>query len=246
VLPYQLFTLKIASNKTMSFLNYREGRYFIMDSLKQLENAINNQELTKKYYSQLDDLLTSKKILKDYLKEATTWSTYGGFHNNGVYTPDGTINVSGENNRKESVPYHFANFLNESDDWSRLNLAAVNMIMSEFRKNVIGNCDEITNMIQYMMAVLGLPSYNIIVGNLKSGLYTKSPVHEDIMFLIPTKTLEDAEKIFGSLIKYENAISPLYPSETQIRKVLDPIKWLQIALPHNYESKYVFKWKDLK
>jgi len=39
VLPYQLFTLKIASNKTMSFLNYREGRYFIMDSLKQLENG---------------------------------------------------------------------------------------------------------------------------------------------------------------------------------------------------------------
>jgi len=84
------------------------------------------------------------------------------------------------------------------------------------------------------------------VGNLKQGLYTQNPVHEDIMISILDITLKNAEEKFGKLMKYENAISPLYPNETQIKKVLDPIKWVQIALPYDYQSKYVFKWKDLK
>ena len=245
VLPYPLFTLKIKSNGKIGSLDKEAtNRYFISDSSKQLESAIKNQEFAEKYYNKLEDILTSKNTLNSYLKKATTWSTksYQGFENNGVYTPDGT---RGEKNSAKSVPYQFAKFLSKSDDWSKLNLAAVNMIMTKFKKSVVGDCTETTTTIQYMTYVLGLPSYGLIVGNLKREFYTKNPVHEDIIISIPDTTLKNAEKKFGKLMKYENAISPFYPNETQIKKVLNPIRGVYIALPQNY-SKYVFKWGNLR
>lgn len=234
VLPYQLFVVEITSKGKITFLDENgTNEVFVSDSSDQLKNAINNQELAEEYYNKLEDILTSKNTLNNYLKKATTWSTevYQGFQNNGVYTPDGTI---GEKNSANSVPYQFAKFLSKSNDWSRLNLAAVNMIMSKFKKNVVGDCTETTTTIQYMMYVLGLPSYNIIVGNFKRGFYTKNPAHADIIISIPDTTLKNAEKKFGKLIRYENAISPFYPNETQINKVLDPITIVKILLPADY------------
>lgn len=151
VLPYQLFTLKITSGGKITSIDTKiSDRGFINDSSKQLESAIDNQEFAEKYYHKLEDILTSKNTLNSYLKKATTWSTekHQGFKNNGVYTPDGT---KGEKNSANSVPYQFAKFLSNSDDWSKLNLVAVNMIMSKFKKNVVGDCNETTSIIQYNM-----------------------------------------------------------------------------------------------
>ena len=229
VLPYQLFTLKITSKgKITSVYTKTSDWSFINDSSKQLENAINNQKLTEKYYNKLEYILTSKNTLNSYLKKATTWLINGpGFNDNGVYVPDGN---RGEKNSAKSIPYQFAKFLSKSDDWSKLNLAAVNMIMSKYRSKVKGDCNEHTNMVQHMMYVLGLPSYGIHVARSKySG---KS--HRDIMISIPNTTLKNAEKKFGKLMKYENAISLFYTSETQINKVLDPITVVNIVLPADY------------
>ena len=232
-LPYQLFVVKITSKGKIGFLDKEAtNTYFISDSSDQLKNAINNQELAEKYYNKLEEILTNKNTLNNYLKKATTWSTeeYQNFGNNGYYVPDGT---AGEKNSSKSVPYQFAKFLSKSNDWSKLNLATVNMIMSKFRKNLKGDCTEGTGMIQYMMSVLGLPSYDIFIGKFKPG-YASSPRHEDIMIPIPDVTLKNAERKFGELMKYENAISPFYPNETQINKVLDPITIVKILLPADY------------
>lgn len=233
VLPYQLFVVEITSKgKITSLDKHGTNKVFVSDSSDQLKNAINNQELAEKYYNKLEEILTNKNTLNNYLKKATTWSTevYQNFGNNGYYVPDGIV---GEKNSAKSVPYQFAKFLSKSDDWSKLNLAAVNMIMSKFRKNIRGDCTEGTDMIQHMMYVLGLPSYKIFIGNFKLG-YASDPRHEDIMISIPDATLENAEKKFGKLIKYENAISPFYPNETQIKKVLNPIAGVNIILPGDY------------
>jgi len=233
VLPYQLFVVEITSKGKITSLDENgTNRVFVSDSSDQLKNAINNQELAEKYYNKLEEILTNKNTLNNYLKKATTWSTevYQNFGNNGYYVPDGTV---GEKNSAKSVPYQFAKFLSKSDDWSKLNLAAVNMIMSKFRKNIKGDCTEGTDMIQYMMHVLGLPSYKIIIGNFKPG-YASDPQHGDIMISIPDATLENAEKKFGKLIGYENAISPFYPNETQINKMFDPITIVKILLPADY------------
>ena len=233
VLPYQLFVVEITSKGKITSLDKNgTNKVFVSDSSDQLKNAINNQELAEKYYNKLEEILTNKNTLNNYLKKATTWSTevYQNFGNNGYYVPDGTV---GEKNSAKSVPYQFAKFLSKSNDWSRLNLAAVNMIMNKFRKNIRGDCTEGTDMIQYMMYVLGLPTYKIIIGNFKLG-YASSLQHGDIMIPIPDATLENAEKRFGKLIKYENAISPFYPNETQINKVLDPITIVKILLPADY------------
>lgn len=233
VLPYQLFVVEITSKGKITSLDKNgTNKVFVSDSSDQLKNAINNQELAEKYYHKLEDILTSKNTLNNYLKKSTTWSTevYQNFGNNGYYVPDGTV---GEKNSAKSVPYQFAKFLSKSNDWSRLNLAAVNMIMSKFRKNIRGDCTEGTDMIQYMMYVLGLPSYKIFIGNFKPG-YASDPKHEDIMISIPSTTLENAEKKFSKLMKYENAISVFYPSETQINKVLNPINIVNIFLPADY------------
>jgi len=230
VLPYQLFTLKITSSGKITSIDTEvSDKSFISDSSKQLKSAIDNQEFAEKYYNELKDILTSKNTLNNYLKKATTWSTevYQGFQNNGVYTPDG---IQSEENSANSVPYQFAKFLSKSDDWSKLNLAAVNMIMSKYISKVKGDCEEHTNMIQYNMYVLGLPSWSIKLGKSKSS----GKSHRDIMISIPDATLENAEKRFGKLMKYENAISPFYPSKTQINKVLIPIAVVEIVLPWDY------------
>ena len=234
VLPYQLFVVEVTSKGKITSLDENgTNKVFVSNSSDQLKNAINNQELAEKYYNKLEEILTNKNTLNSYLKKATTWSTksYQGFKNNGVYTPDGT---RGEKNSAKSVPYQFAKFLSNSNDWSKLNLAAVNMIMSKFKKNIKGDCTESTDMIQYMMSVLGLPSHKIIVGNFKKGFYTTNPVHADIMISIPDTTLKNAEGKFGELIKYENAISPFYPNETQINKVLNPITIVKVLLAADY------------
>ena len=244
VLPYQLFTLKITSSGKITSIDTEiSDKYFISDSSKQLENAINNQELAEKYYNKLEDILTSKNTLNSYLKKATTWLINGpGFNDNGVFVPDGNI---GEKNSAKSIPYHFAKFLSKSDDWSKLNLAAVNMIISKYRNKIKGDCNEHTNTIQYMMYVLGLPSWGIDVSYIKQKYIKKKIGHRDIMISIPDTTLKNAEKKFGKLIKYENAISPFYPSETQIKKVLNPITVVNIILPGDYYRE-VIKYSYLR
>lgn len=65
------------------------------------------------------------------------------------------------------------------------------------------------------------------------------------MISIPNTTLKNAEKKFGKLMKYENAISPFYPNETQINKVLNPITVLNIILPGDYYRE-VIKYSYLR
>jgi hypothetical protein len=229
-LPPVLFTMQIKSNGIITSLDLEiSDTRLIGDSTKQLENAINNQKLAEKYYNKLDDILTSKKAINSYLKKATTWLIGGsGFGDNGVYVSDGN---RGEKNSAKSIPYQFAKFLSKSDDWSKLNLAAVNMIISKYGGKVKGDCNEHTNMIQYMMYVLGIPSYGLNIGKEK---YT-SKGHRDVMLTLSDATIKNAEKKFGKLVKYENAISFFYPSETQVNKVIiNPVRLCHIILPTDY------------
>jgi len=231
VLPDSLLTLQITPDEKISYLDEKATDYcLIKDSSKQLENLIRNQKFIEKYYSELEDILTNKETFNNYLERAMTWSTqrYWRFKLVGVYTPDG---IDGEKNPEKSIPYQFIRFLGQSDYWSKLNIVASYLAMGKFKGNVIGNCDETTSMIQYILSGIGLPSWGITVGPFKDGDF-----HRDIMISIPDSTRMKSRKAFSDLMNYQNIVSLYYPNKTQIKKVLKPLHFAYIVLPQTYSK----------
>jgi len=236
ILPYEMFVLKVGPDGKIGFIDEEAANtYLITNSSILLENTINNQKFAEQYFNELKGILTDANVFKEYLKKATTWSTQEnqGFRNNGVYLP-------GEEDPKESIAYQVSRFLSEKDDWSKLNLAALNMVIGKVREKTKGDSREVATATTYLMGLLGLPSYNIQISNFKKKYAKDGLVHDDVAILIPTETFKLAEQRFGEIVNNKKlVVSPFYFNRPQVEKYFKPVKSIDILSPNNFKTNFV-------
>jgi hypothetical protein len=235
ILPYELFVLKNETGNKIGFIDGKAGNSYLIDNSSfLLENAIRNQKLSNDYFNELKSILIDSNLLNEYAKKATTWTTEDkrGFRNNGIYLPVGK-------NLEESIAYQVSKFLNENDQWSKLNLAALNMIMERVNKITERSSSEDTTIATYFMGLLGLPAYNIQISEFKNKYSNNGLTHDDIAIMIPSKTFKVAQDKFGEVVNNKGlVVSPFYFNKEQVEKYFKP-KSIDVLSGNNFKTNFL-------